>query len=219
MKTTLFALTLICSLSSAFAVDGLSIPNSFQVDQQGQVFRGKEPKKLVSELAGIGITDVIIFKNEVKTEVTTEIAALKTLKIKSHHIPFRWKELESVEIACGQVVDALNLISKVKAKNGSVYFHCTAGEDRTGLLAGLYRMLEEDLPMTKVFKSEMCARGYSDGNPHKPAMVHSAIKKELTPLFIALAKKIEEGTLELGKIPKALCKNLQVEPTTLKCKI
>ncbi len=218
MKTTLFALTLICSLSSAFAVDGLTIGNSFQVDKDGQVFRGKEPKKLVSELADIGITDVIIFKNEVKNEVAAEIVDLKALKIKPHHIPFRWKDLESMEIACGQVVDALNTIAKVKTNNGSVYFHCTAGEDRTGMLAGLYRMLEENLSMAKVFKTEMCARGYSDGNHTKPGMVSGAIQKELTPLFIAIATKIEAGDLELGKVSKSICKNIQTEKTTMTCK-
>lgn len=218
MKTTILALTLICSLSSAFAADGLTIGNSFQVDKDGQVFRGKEPKQLVSELPNVHVTDVIIFKNEIKTEVQSEIADLKDLKIKSHHIPFRWKDLESMEIACGQVVEALNLIAKTKASSGVVYFHCTAGEDRTGMLAGLYRMLEEKLSMANVFKSEMCARGYSDGNLKKPGMVHGAIQKELTPLFIAIAKKIEAGTIELGKVSKSICKNLKTEATTLTCK-
>jgi protein tyrosine/serine phosphatase len=211
MKTLFLSLALL-------AVDGLTIPNSFVVDKDSQVYRGKEPKALVTELADIGITDVLIFKNELKTEVTTEIAALKELKIKSHHIPFRWKAFESTEVACTQVVEALNLIAKTKAKNGSIYFHCTAGEDRTGMLAGLYRMLEEDLSMQEVFTDEMCARGYSDGNKNKPAMVHAAIQKELTPLFIAIAQKIEEGNVELGKVSKTICRDLAVAPTKMTCK-
>jgi len=217
MKKTLFALTLICSLSSAFAADGLTIGNSFQVDKDGQIFRGKEPKQLVSELPNIGITDVLIFKNQVKNEVATEIADLKELGIRSHHIPFRWKELESTEIACGHVVDALNLIAQTKMRNGSIFFHCTAGEDRTGMLAGLYRMLEENLKMGQVFRSEMCARGYSDGNPNKPATVSGAIQKELTPLFMAIAKKIEARAVVLGRASKSICKNLKVEPTNMTC--
>lgn len=218
MKTTLIALALLGSISSSFAVDGLTIPNSHQVDKEGRVFRGREPKKLVSELPGIGITDVLIFKNQVKTEVDTEIVALKALGIKSHHIAFRWKELESYEVACNQVIDALNLISKTKANGGSIFFHCTAGEDRTGLLAGLFRMLEEGLSTKAVFRSEMCARGYSDGNPHKPGLVHGAIQKELTPLFLSLAAKIEDGTLQQGKLSKSVCKTIKPEATTLKCK-
>lgn len=216
MKILLLALTLSVP---AFAVDGLTIPNSFQVDREGHIFRGKEPKKLVSQLRDIGITDVLIFKNEVKTEVATEIADLTKLGIRSHHIPFQWKGFESMQKACEQVVDAVNLIYNTKARNGSIYFHCTAGEDRTGMLAGLYRMLEENLSANQVFKSEMCARGYSDGNPNKPGMVHGAIQKELTPLFIALAEKIERREWVLGRISKASCRQLNIAPTKVKCRL
>ncbi len=217
MKTLLSSLLLVLSFNT-LAVDGLTIPNSFQVDKDGNVFRGKEPKGLVDELAHIGISDVIIFKNEVKDEVTKEIAALKVLGIKSHHIPFRWKAYPSMQEACEQTVDALNTIHKVKQVNGRVFFHCTAGEDRTGMLAGLYRMLEEKAPKAKIFKEEMCDRGYSDGNPNKPGMVSGAIQKELTPLFNALSEKVESGEWKLGKISRKSCKDLVVEATKLKCR-
>lgn len=218
MKTLLSSLVLVLSFNS-FAVDGLTIPNSFQVDKDGNIFRGKEPKALVDELAHIGISDVIIFKNEVKDEVTKEIAALKILGIKSHHIPFRWKAYPTMQEACEQTVEALNIIHKVKQVNGKVFFHCTAGEDRTGMLAGLYRMLEEKAPKDKMFKEEMCARGYSNGNTHKPGMVTGAIQKELTPLFNALSAKVESGEWKLGKLTKKSCKGLVVEATKLKCEV
>ncbi len=64
----------------------------------------------------------------------------------------------------------------------------------------------------------MCARGYSDGNKNKPGMVHGAIQKELTPLFIAIAQKIEEGNVELGKVSKTICRDLAVAPTKMTCK-
>lgn len=214
MKTLILALFF--SFNS-FAVDGLTIPNSFQVDKDGNVLRGKEPKSLVEELAHIGVTDVIIFKNEVKDEVTKEIAELKRLGIKSYHIPFRWKQYPSMEEACEQTVEALNIIHKVKSVNGKVFFHCTAGEDRTGMLAGLYKMLEEKASKDQVFKDEMCSRGYSDGNPHKPGMVTSAIQKELTPLFNALSAKVESGEWKLGKLTKKFCKDIVIQPTKLKC--
>jgi protein-tyrosine phosphatase len=208
---------IILSLNS-FANDGLSIPNSFQVDKEGNVFRGREPRSLVNELAHLGITDVIIFKNEIKDEVQKEIAALNELGLKSHHIPFVWKNFPSMVEACEQTIDALNIIHKVKAKNNKVFFHCTLGEDRTGMLAGLYRMLEENLSEGKAFKLEMCARGYSDGNIQKPAMVTHAIKKELTPLFLALSAKIQSGEWKLGKLSKQSCKNITIAPTQLKCR-
>lgn len=216
MKTFII-IALFISFNS-FAVDGLTIGNAFQVDKSGNVFRGKEPKALVDELAHIGITDVIIYKNEVKDEVQKEIAELNRLGIKPHHVPFHWKQFPSMVEACEQTVDALNIIAKVKSVNGKVFFHCTAGEDRTGMLAGLYKMLEEKISKDKVFKDEMCSRGYSDGNPKKPGMVSGAIQKELTPLFIALSEKIESGEWKLGKISKTSCKKIVVQPTKLKCK-
>lgn len=215
MKILIF--TLLLSFN-ALALEGLTIPNSFQVDRQGNIFRGKEPKSLVGELAHFGITDVIIYKNEVKDEVQKEILALQRLGINSYHIPFRWKDYESMEMACEQTVVALNLIHKIKANNGKVFFHCTAGEDRTGMLAGLYRMLEERMPARKAFYAEMCNRGYSDGNSHKPPMVTGAIQRELTPLFLALAGKIERGEWTLGRLTKKSCKGLMVQPTQVKCR-
>lgn len=211
---------LLCLLSSVAqaTVNGLTIGNAHQVDKAGNVFRGKEPKKLVSELAHFGITDVIIFKNDTKGEVVEEIAELKSLGINPHHIPFRWKDYPSMQEACEQTVDALNRIHKVKQVNGKVFFHCTAGEDRTGMLAGLYKMLEERAARDVVFKNEMCARGFSDGNPNKPYNVTGAIQKELTPLFMALSEKIAKGEWRLGQIQKKSCLNLVIKPTTLKCR-
>jgi protein-tyrosine phosphatase len=216
MKTTIFLI--LASLSfSLFAADGLVIGNSFQVDEEGHIFRGKEPKGLVSDLLNVSVSDVLIFKTEVKTEVQDERAALKELGITSHHIPFPWKNFESMEVACEQVVQGLNLIHKVKSQEKVIFFHCTAGEDRTGMLAGLYRMLEEGITQEEAFKNEMCARGYSDGNASKPGMVTGVIQKELTPLFIALAAKIEIGEWTLGKIKKSSCKGLVTQRTKLKC--
>ncbi len=216
MKTLLFAFLLGSTLS--FANDGLTIPNSFKVDVTGHVYRGKEPKAQVKELKSIGITDVIIFKNDVKGEVAQEINDLKSLGITPHHIPFQWKDYKSMQEACEQVIEALTIIENVKAKNDKVYFHCTAGEDRTGTLAGLYRMLDEHLTMDQTFHQEMCPRGFSDGNPNKPGMVTGAIQKELTPLFIALAGKIERGEWRAGSLNKKTCANITVAPTKLKCR-
>lgn len=215
MKKLFLAAFLISFYS--FAGDGLTIHNSFKVDKEGNIYRGKEPKTLVEELAHLGFSDVIIFKNEVKNEVTKEIDNLKELGLTPHHIPFRWKDYPSMQEACEQTVEALNLIHRIKENNGKVFIHCTAGEDRTGMLAGLYRMLEERVSKTKVFQEEMCARGYSNGNPKKPGIVTGAIQKELTPLFNTLALKIERGEWKLGKISKRSCQDLTIEAIKLKC--
>lgn len=216
MKILLFALMSV-SLSSFANVPGLTIPNSHQVDRDGNVFRGRQPEKLVDELAHIGITDVVIFKNDVKGEVAKEISELHRLGIKPHHIPFRWKQFPSMQEACEQVIDALTVIREVKKVNGKTYLHCTAGEDRTGTVMGLYRMLSENMTQAQVMSNEMCPRGFSDGNPNKPSSVTKAIEAELTPLFVALAGKIQKGEWKLNSLPKSSCKNLVVQKTNLRC--
>ena len=216
MKILLFAL-MTMSLSSFANVPGLTIPNSHQVDRDGNVFRGRQPEKLVDELAHIGITDVIIFKNDVKGEVAKEITELNRLGIKPHHIPFRWKQYPSMQEACEQVIDALTVIRDVKKVNGKTFLHCTAGEDRTGTVMGLYRMLSENMTQAQVMSAEMCPRGFSDGNPNKPLTVTKAIEAELTPLFVTLAGKIQGGQWKLNSLPKSSCKNLVVAKTNLRC--
>lgn len=181
------------ALTSPFAstVKGITIGNTHEVTQG--ILRGSQPGKKLAELAEHGIKEVIIFKSQTKNEVDQELAELKALGIKSHHIPFRWKELESVQIACEQTVKALQLLRKAQKASRPLFFHCTVGEDRTGLLAGLWRMEQENLSTEEAWQSEMCERGYADGNPKKPWVVTKSIHQELTPLFLALAEKIEAG--------------------------
>jgi hypothetical protein len=160
---------------------------------------------------------VIVFKNDVHGEVVTELAELEKHELTSYSIPFKWKEIDFNE-SCEQVVGALNIIQNVTKAEGKVFFHCTAGEDRTGLLAGIYRMLTEKISTQEVFEKEMCAKGYSDGNPGKFGMVTGPIQKGLTPLFLMLADHIASGKIKAGKISKSVCKDFVLGPTTLSCK-
>ncbi len=216
MKTLLLSLLLVTPVLADVA--GLTISNAFTVDRGGAILRGKEPRNKVEELSKIGVTDVIIFKNQVRDEVDREISDLRVLGIGAHPIPFRWKEFPSYEEACEQTVEALNLMEFIIRRRGRVFIHCTAGEDRTGMLAGLYRMVHERINREKAFREEMCARGYSDGNPNKPAVVTSAIQRELTPLFLALAQKVESGEWTPGRIHKNSCKNIALRATRLTCR-
>ncbi len=218
MKTLFFALVILPSLALALespfesTVAGITIGNAHEVVPG--ILRGSEPAKKVGELKEFGVDEVIIFKSQTKTEVDEELAALKTLAIKSHHIPFKWKGLESPQIACEQLVKALQIIRRAQKANRTVFFHCTVGEDRTGMLAGLLRMEADGLSTEAAWKDEMCANGYADGNKQKPWHVASAIHKELTPLFFALAAKVEAGeTLSM-----ASCAGLDPRPTTRTCR-
>lgn len=215
LKTLLLTILFVLPLSSRAEI---STQNFFTVDQEQQVYRGKEPGKNIDQLTDLNITDVIIFKNDVRGEVENELATLETMGINGHHIPFHWKDIPSMKVACEQVIEALSIIKKVRAKGGSVFFHCTAGEDRTGLLAGLFKMLDEGSDQRTTFEEEMCARGYSDGNHKKPKMVTSAIERGLTPLFVAMASLVESGEITLNKLNKKVCGNLKIKNETISCK-
>lgn len=216
MKALLFALvpTLALATLSPFesSVEGISIANTHEVSEG--VLRGSEPKKLVSELADYGIDEVIIFKTQTKTEVDDELAALALAGIKSHHIPFKWKELTSYQEACEQVVAALTHIRRAQKAGKKLFFHCTVGEDRTGLLAGLVRMENEGLTASEAWNQEMCPRGYAEGNAQKPRQVVAAIHQGLTPLYFALAAKIEAGET----LTKRSCASLEVAEVKRSCR-
>jgi len=215
MQTALFILLAFLPI---FAKAELTIQNFFTVDQSASVFRGREPGKKVGELISLNVTDVIIFKNDVRGEVERELNDLESLGINGHHIPFHWKEIPSMKVACEQIIDALSIITQVQTKGGNVFFHCTAGEDRTGLLAGLFRMMDEGLDRKTAFVEEMCAKGYSDGNQKKPRIVTSAIEGGLTPLFIEMAHLIEKGDIAINKLDKNICRNLAMTKEIMKCR-
>ncbi len=194
------------------SVDGISIANTHELAEG--VLRGAEPGGKIQELVDYGITDVIIFKHQTRNEVDAELAGLEEAGITGHHIPFRWKDLVSLEDACGQVVEALKIIKSVRRAGGSVFFHCTVGEDRTGILAGLFRMQEEGISSEEAWEEEMCPRGYADGNRNKPAHVFGAIHESLTPLFLAMAARLEAGKT----LTASACANLDFDVPAKTCR-
>lgn len=191
-------------------VPGISIKNTHRVaNAEGEVLRGMSPVGKTDELIRHGVTDVLIFKNEIKDEVKREIAELQENGItpdRIHVIPFRWKDLESYPTACEQIIEGLKLLETAyRTPERSMFFHCTVGEDRTGMLAGLFRMVEQGWNARKAFEQEMCAYGYEAGDAKKPWKVVSAIRAELTPVFLVLATLIEDGVIAPGQLDASVC--------------
>lgn len=205
----------------ASSVKGITVPNAHLVAKgRGVLVRGSAPLGRARELVQAGITDVVIFKEETRGEVSREINELRQAGIRPaaiKFIPFRWKQFESFESACAQTVDALQVLVAVHASPGrAAYFHCTHGEDRTGYLAALTRMLLEGASSRKVFEAEMCEHGYEAGNPRKPPFVVQAIRGELTPIFLRMAALIESGKLRLDRLDPAVCQSApQASPARL----
>lgn len=195
-------------------VRGLTITNAKKLSDS--VYRGSAPSNKEHELKNLGITDVLIFKNQTKNEVDKEIQALQDLHYKKseiHTIPFLWKDFSSQTEACEQVIQALQLLVEVeKTSNRKIYFHCSMGEDRTGLLAGLFRMLTQEWSLQKAFQQELCAGGYEAGDSNKPKHVVDAIRKDLTPIFLWLGQMIEKGLLTPANLSPQVCKNTKIIP-------
>jgi hypothetical protein len=207
-------------------ISGLNLGNTHLVYAgDGKLIRGHEPAKKAEELKNIGVTDVVIFKTQNKHEVDAEIAALERLGLSEdriHHVDMPWRDIQG-DGACRQTVTALNLLLDIGRTPGAVgYFHCSAGQDRTGLLAGLFRMTVEGWSAEKAFYSEMCNHGYGFGDVKRPADVSSAVETGLTPIFLQLASQIEGGGFGLSsRLDPNLCAakpKTELDGAKFKCK-
>lgn len=200
-----------CGDSSGFPseVEGLPIPNAHEMEA-GRIFRGGEPRSQVDDLVKFGITDVLIFKTQNFVEVSKEIGSLKSLGVNDaniHHIPFRWKDLPNFQEPCEQVVEALLTLTSLPADpKRKLFYHCTHGEDRTGLLSGLYRLMDDGWDLQRTFHDEMCENGYEAGNPRKDKGTVGAIRSSLTPLFLKMAWLIETGKLSKDDLNTGVCR-------------
>lgn len=184
-----------------------------RVAHNPRVYRGRAPKpEEYKKLVKKGITTVIIFKNQNKTEVDDEIKGLQKIGFapeKIHHIPLQWKDITSEKQACEQVVQALAIVNEVESsERDKVFFHCTVGEDRTGILAGLSSQLLGLRDQRMGYAKEMCRKGYSSGNPNKPADVSAQVEKYLTPLYLKISAMITNGQITRSNVNPEVCKNL-----------
>ena len=189
---------------------GIDIPNTSSLDQDGRILRGMSPLGHIDQLINYGVTDVLIFKNKTRSkDVDKEIIKLKESGYTNndiHFIPFKWKEHVSLELACEQTIKALSIIREVlRDQNRTLFFHCTVGEDRTGYLSGLYRMLLYDYTVSESFQKEMCSNGFGRGNPKKPRVVVDSIRKDLLPLFLMMAKKIKNAEININNLNYNQC--------------
>jgi hypothetical protein len=201
-------------LASPFAstAPGIRIQNAHPVGSGGMVFRGMAPRSAddYADLASAGIGAVLVFKNQTgQDDVGEEITALTAHGLapsKIVNIPFKWKDIGTFSEPCTQTVEALKFIAMHVAAHEKTFFHCTVGEDRTGLLAAMHRLLNEPaLTAATAFDEEMCERGYAAGNPLKPAFVTSALDHGLTPLYRKLAYLVANGKLRAGALDASVC--------------
>lgn len=205
------------SLVSPFPseVEGLHIPNSHILEnsKNGVIVRGMRPRteKDIDELLEIGITDVLIFKDSSSNDTSTpeEIQMLRSKRVSNkriHIIPFKWKDVGSFETACLQTIQALKIMKTItESKSRNLFLHCTVGEDRTGYLSALYKILFQDKKPTLAWREDMCENGYANGNPKKPQFVVDEIHNNISPVFQKMLHKIKYGYISADNLDESEC--------------
>lgn len=205
-------------LASPFAptVPGMTIPNAHVVGKEDLLLRGMAPRtdEEMGQLFASKVGAVLVFKNQTGkgNDVAEEMAALEKRGLPGARIlnvPFAWKELTSFEAPCAQTIEALAFIEANVAAKRKTFFHCTVGEDRTGFLAAMRRMLvDEAMTPERAFDEEMCENGYAAGNPLKPAFVVGALDAEsgLTPLYQRMAYLVATKKITAAKLDASVCK-------------
>jgi hypothetical protein len=215
---------LIMELVSPFPsnVPGLAIPGGNFVlrfpDNGSFLVRSMSPRSEthLSEMAAIGVTDVIILKKDQWGEVAKERALLvEKFGFKQEHFfqtDLPWKNLPNFISPCEQTIRALQFLNQSLLRGGKVLLHCTVGEDRTGYFSGLLRQLHEGWSAEKAFSEEMCARGYASGNPQKPMDVVEDVNKALTPLYLHMSRFIREKRVTKDFLDVRICQELANAP-------
>lgn len=217
-NSVFLSITAFAGLTSPFrsTVSGVSIPNTHIVAKaQGEILRGMAPLTLAQalELKSYGIKRILIFRNDVPGEaaIGNELKLLEKAGFRANQIqivPFKWKDITDFNEPCEQTIFALKLLKEViETKNDKIFFHCTVGEDRTGYLAGLFRILFEKISAKNAFQNEMCARGYAEGDPKKPKFVSQTVHENITPLFLEFNNLIAKRQLSFDNLNNQVCQH------------
>ncbi len=174
-----------------------------------RILRGASPVGKTNFLKLEGITDVLIFREAVSADVKKEkdeLAQQGYNENQIHHVSMKWKDLPSIESGCRDVVAGLQIMERVEQdQRKKLYLHCTVGEDRTGLISGLYRMIYQGWSAERSYQNELCSHGFGGANPRKPMQVVEMIDRNLKPLYAHMSLLIEQGLLKMGRLDPQFC--------------
>ena len=112
-----------------------SKPDNFkQIDKY--LSRSAQPmEENLKWLKDQGVTDIINFRNMSKFDFD-EAEYVQKLGMNYHSMPSVTKFIKKENVE-----EFLNILEKVKSKNGKVSIHCDHGADRTGMFSYIYERL------------------------------------------------------------------------------
>ncbi|HVJ65605.1 MAG TPA: tyrosine-protein phosphatase [Bdellovibrionota bacterium] len=193
---------------------GFTIPNAHWI-AESKILRANRPLSPdhITELQKHGIHKVLVFKEFSSPESRETLRRLYTehgfADVDMHWIKFPWRNIKNYRETCEQVVEALNYIKTHESEG--VIFHCTVGEDRTGLLAGTLRQVRDGWSRERAFREEMCPRGYANGNHDKDDYVKYQIHRALSPLFEYLSEAAAQKHLSWNALSVSVCQGIDTK--------
>jgi tyrosine-protein phosphatase SIW14 len=150
-KFFLFSIMALSSPATLFAESVQQIPNLVRVNEN--IERGGRPSASdVDALARQNIRTIINLENN-SNAIAREKRQAAALGINYIESPMSWKTRPS-----DAQVDAL-MRALQDQNNFPIFIHCMHGEDRTGLIVGLYRVLVEKMAPKEAY-AEMIRLGF-----------------------------------------------------------
>jgi tyrosine-protein phosphatase SIW14 len=134
------ALLLCASAQLARAQDRSSesseaLPNFARVNER--LYRGGQPtKEAFKKLADLGVNTIINLRSG-DERAASEQANVEAAGLRYFNIPFKRRGRPTE----AQIVQVLSLIDD--KENGVVFLHCHKGEDRTGMVVALFRIMHD----------------------------------------------------------------------------
>lgn len=190
----------------------LPTPNTHEISKG--ILRGGSPRDItdLQALRTHGIAKILIFKKENKTEVQDEIRDAISVGFapeQIQHIPLNWVGLKAFRPACLMVKEGLLALQAASQNQQKLFFHCSVGEDRTGVLSALWlKWLHPESSKADLFKNEMCPYGYAEANPKKIPETVKKIHGSMTRLYGAMFDRIADLQLQGKGLEDLPCEDL-----------
>ncbi len=156
-----------------------SLPHFFKVDER--LYRGAQPTdEGFRELARLGVKTIVDLRVEDADGRRDEQRLVESLGMRWVHLPMRmyWRPSDEQAMAFLQLFQ--------EAEGQPVFIHCRAGEDRTGAMVALYRIVERHWNPEAAY-AEARTLGMTGWNPFMRYTILHDAQAEYAPGLASLA--------------------------------